>query len=1094
MTDTQAKTSSRMASPERSGLRANVRHISVAALALFAFIVLAITATGYLAFHNYERVIEQQRLDELGGIAELKTGQIISWMTARKNDAQTLSDDALFAIAVEHWQQHGNAVGETGKLLAARLASLQKTYDADGDTSISLFDTHGRLLFSTIRDDTPIPPTEQMLLLDCMRTGRLILSDIHREVHRAGKVIEIDLAAPLSLGKGAQKHPVGVILFRINPYRFLFPLVQRWPTASASAETLLVRREGDEVVFLNELRHLKNAALALRLPLSRNELPASMAAQGQEGLVEGKDYRGVPVIAVLKQIPGTSWSMVAKIDKSEIYAPVNHLAFGMLLLMLAFIVTGGSGVAFWWSRKSGKFERERLIGQLDNLRKYANDIIVLLDSTGWVVDFNDRAVEAYGYSAEEFACLSLSDLLDFDQLLPLLEQLHQVDRMGALTSEAVHCRKDGSRFPVESSVRLVEIEGFRFYQTITRDITQRKLVEARLEAERSRMRTLLQTIPDMVWLKDAEGTYLNGNAQFERFFGAKEADIVGKSDYDFVDKELADFFRKKDLEAIAAGKPCINEEWVTYPDNGQHVLLETIKTPVRSEDGTLIGVMGIARDITAHKLAKERESSLRHVLDSTLDMIFIFRPGSLRFVYMNMGAIKTVGYSAEELLLMTPPDIYPLLPEAEFHKLIAPLLVDASRILRFETTHRCKSGADLPVEVQLQLVKDRDPESLFVAIVRDITERKRAEIDLRKQRQFMWQVIDTDPNQIFVKDAKGRFLLANQSLAASYGLTPHELVGRSQADVNRSPDEVEKYLEADRRVIEEGCVINLVEPLTLLGGEQRWFLTVKKPLMMPDGRSSVLGISVDITQQKISEMKLAASYRELQRLSLHLESVRADERARIALNLHDEMGATLVAIKMGVAWLASKLPADMAQLKAEAAHINELVTGGIHTMHQIVTELRPNLLADTGLAAAIKDYVKKFSQHTNIECTVTLRDDQLSLDADCSLTLFRILQEALNNSAKHAHARKVDIALMEKDETLTMVIRDDGIGFDTSIHKDKALGLLGIRERALMVGGKARISSTPGKGTRVSVNVPQSRQVKAAQTAASSTSSAGVES
>jgi signal transduction histidine kinase len=141
-------------------------------------------------------------------------------------------------------------------------------------------------------------------------------------------------------------------------------------------------------------------------------------------------------------------------------------------------------------------------------------------------------------------------------------------------------------------------------------------------------------------------------------------------------------------------------------------------------------------------------------------------------------------------------------------------------------------------------------------------------------------------------------------------------------------------------------------------------------------------------------------------------------------------------------------------------------------MHRIVTQLKPSLLGDVGLSEAIKDYVKKFRQHTNIECILTLPKGEFALDEDQSLTLFRILQESLNNVVKHAQASRVNIFFSERGEWLLMQVKDNGIGFDLSTHREQSFGLLGIRERALMVGGKARINSTPGKGTRVSVSIP----------------------
>ncbi|MBI5918183.1 MAG: PAS domain S-box protein [Nitrosomonadales bacterium] len=1034
---------------------------------------MATSLAGSILLLSYREDIKSDKLSELSGIAELKTGQIAIWMAERRSDAQVLKDDALFVSAVDDWLRRGGPGGETKAKLWARLVSLQQAY---GYTSVALLDEQAGLRLSSAAHEAPLQPEEKAHLLENMRTGQIDFSDLYWEKSGDGERIGLALRVPLALVRDDKLLTIGAVLFRIDPARFLFPLIQHWPTPSPSAESLLIRREGEEVVFLNELRHRKNTALALRLPLSRREVPAVMAALGQQGLVEGVDYRGVPVVGVLNQISGTSWAMVSKIDRAEIYAPINQLGIWVLLLMLTLIGVGGWITAYWWKmdlrRYEDELERQMLLGHLDYLAKYANDIILLLDNRGKIIGFNDRALAVYGYLAEDFSALNIADLLGRD-FRPLLKQmLRDIDNLGTMHFEALHLRQSGESFEVEANVRLVELAGGKYYQAIIRDITERKHAEALFENEHSRLRTLVQTIPDLVWMKDTAGVFLSCNPQVERLYGAREAEIIGKTDFDFAEAKLATHFRQKDREAMIAGKPCINEEWVTYPDNGQRVLLETIKTPVRDKSGKLVGVMGIAREITERKQAEERESRLRHVLDSTLDMIFMFQPDSLRFVYVNKGAQDSVGYTFEELHLMTPPDIKPQIPEPEFRRLIAPLLAGGQKVLRFETVHRHKSGSDLPVEVQLQLVREIDGGSVFVAIVRDITERKSSEKELQGQKAFMRQVIDSDPNRIFVKDAQGVFLLANQSLASAYGLTPSELVGKNNAEISYSSGELEGYLAADRQVIEDGGEVRLTEPYTSSTGARRWFLTLKKRLTMPDGSLSVLGISVDITQQKRSEMELARSYKELQRLSLHLESVRADERTKIARNLHDEMGATLVAMKMSTAWLAAKLPSDVPQLQSEVARIAELISDGIHTVHQIVTELRPNLLDDLGLTAAINDYVKKFQMHTNIKCILDLSAGELSLDDDQSLTVFRILQESLCNVAKHAQASLVNIDFAERGGALLMVVKDNGVGFDLAEHKEHAFGLLGIRERALMVGGKARIKSSPGKGTRVSVSLP----------------------
>jgi PAS domain S-box-containing protein len=170
-----------------------------------------------------------------------------------------------------------------------------------------------------------------------------------------------------------------------------------------------------------------------------------------------------------------------------------------------------------------------------------------------------------------------------------------------------------SHSPIKNEEEIIGVAG------LAQDMTERKRVEEALRTSESRLRTLVQTIPDLVWLKDNDGAYLSCNTTFERFFGSKEADIIGKTDYDFVDRELADFFREQDRKAMAAGKPTINEEWVTFADDGHHAYLETLKTPMYDAGGTVIAVLGIGRDITERKKAEEDLQQLYAELEQRVE-------------------------------------------------------------------------------------------------------------------------------------------------------------------------------------------------------------------------------------------------------------------------------------------------------------------------------------------------------------------------------------------------------------------------------------------------------------------------------------------
>ncbi|MFI5124978.1 MAG: histidine kinase [Chitinophagales bacterium] len=240
-----------------------------------------------------------------------------------------------------------------------------------------------------------------------------------------------------------------------------------------------------------------------------------------------------------------------------------------------------------------------------------------------------------------------------------------------------------------------------------------------------------------------------------------------------------------------------------------------------------------------------------------------------------------------------------------------------------------------------------------------------------------------------------------------------------------------------------------------------------------EGKPVRLVLSNDITEQFRTADKLKRSYDEIRGLASHLQDVREEERAGIAREIHDELGQQLTSLKMDLSWLSKKMNPENEFIRERIANSLSLLDDTIKTVRRIASELRPGILDDLGLVPAIEWQAEEFQKRFSIPTYFSSDLDKTNFPAGVSIGLFRICQESLTNIARHAFASKINIALNQEAENILLSIEDNGKGFQSEKHGDqKTLGLLGMKERALMMGGKFQIESRQGKGTSVYVTVP----------------------
>jgi PAS domain S-box-containing protein len=378
-------------------------------IGVFCLLAGAISWAGYGFYQHQKEQLENQKLAEIQAVANLKVGQIVAWRQERLADARVIAATPFLGEHLRHLiEQPEELPGR--KNLWAWLTTVKERYRYQ---SVLLLNGRGEVLLSAGEDSESISASEENLVAEVIQQPRLLFSEFYRPA--AAKCPRLSLLAPVLEQQNGNTEVLGILFFRLDPGEFLFPLIQSWPTPSPTAETLLVRREGDEAVFLNELRHQQDTALSLRFPLTKTDLPAVQAALGREGAVWGEDYRGVRVLAAVRQIPASPWVLVSKEDETEIFAGLEKYALYTGSMVATLILATFLACAFLWRQLGMQYvlglahqEKEQR-QQLDVMLSATPDQMYLIDREGRYRFANRAAVQALGLDPEELVGQNLKD-------------------------------------------------------------------------------------------------------------------------------------------------------------------------------------------------------------------------------------------------------------------------------------------------------------------------------------------------------------------------------------------------------------------------------------------------------------------------------------------------------------------------------------------------------------------------------------------------------------------------------------------------------------------------------------------------------------
>ena len=644
--------------------------------------------------------------------------------------------------------------------------------------------------------------------------------------------------------------------------------------------------------------------------------------------------------------------------------------------------------------------------------------------------------------------------------------------------EIRHVKKDGTLVWGDVRGRSVRDENGRLLRLIgaTVDITERKHAEHALRASERDLRTVLDALPIGVWFTDRKGEAILSNPASQRIWtSARQVKWIydGRTWTESTEHTTGPH-RWALAQVLAHGGSSINEMFhLDCGEEGGKTILNTA-VPARDEDGTIVGAVVLNEDVThrveAEEALRASEERFAKAFRASVHPIVISELETGRLVEANDAAYELTGYSKEESQGQTTL-LLGIWPSHEDRTRFIEALKQRGAVRNAEVELRNHRGEIRQCLLSSELIV-LNGKQCCVTVGDDITERKRAEEELRQSHRFIRQIIDTDPNFIFAKDREGRFTLVNKAVADCYGTTVENLIGKSDVDFNVSAEEVQLFRQNDLEVMDSAQERFIPEErITDALGKTRWLQTVKRPISDDHGHvRMVLGAATDITERKQMEEVLRQRERAL--------NAALQERERISQDLHDGILQSLYAIGLG---LEGCKPLVRQQAESVAEPFMTTLDQAIGQLNQVMGELRnfiagleSQVIQGGDFPTALRTMVRTMAGSSSATCTVRINDDAARrLSTEQALHIMNVVREGLSNALRHSGAKRITVSLQQLLRSVRVTITDDGVGFHARSVQGVGHGLANMAARAQKVRGVFAIQSKPDKGTRLSLDLPK---------------------
>lgn len=697
-------------------------------------------------------------------------------------------------------------------------------------------------------------------------------------------------------------------------------------------------------------------------------------------------------------------------------------------------------------------------------------IFYLYNQSGQFKRWNHNFEKVTGYNAREISGLHPLDLFIEEEKEMMREKIQNVFANGEDNVEAKFLLKDGSTIPYYFTGMLINYQGEICLMGVGIDISEKVISQQQLIKSEENFRTLIEQASDGIFISDGEGKYVVVNNS--------ACNLTGYTREELLQKNVADIIAKEDIsknplkfDELSTGRIVISERIMVRKDGSTFIVEISAKLLA---DGRF---QGIVRDITERKkneeILKDSEEKRRLIMNASLDAIITIDLDGL-ITFWNPQAENIFGWTSKEVRGKLLADI--IIPKrlrtAEDKSMINYLNDSKNNALNkvIELNAVNRLDIEFPIELTVLPISQQD-EAFFCVFIRDITKRKMAEEELRISEHKYRLLFDQNPLPMWMMSLPAKYFLdVNEAAVEFYGFTKKEFLGMKLSDIR--PNIIHEDGSDIISTYKSG-----IHNTGIWEHKKKDGRIVKMNLVTHDiiyqGKHAKLVLANDVTDKIIAEEKLKSSYAELRELATHLQTIREAERSHMAREVHDELGQQLTGLKMDIAWIAKKLKGESEEVNVRIKETLQLIDTTVKTVRRIATQLRPSILDDLGIVATLEWQSEEFQKRSGIECKFNSNVSVINTTTEIATGFFRIYQESLTNVLRHAKATKVEAQLLYKDNLMILAINDNGIGYDAAfIEKKKTLGLLGMKERTLMMGGTYEVSSKPGQGTKVIIIVP----------------------